>query len=108
MRSGELIERIWTALQTSTSWEADESEHDELFVDLEWLLAADAGGCLSVWNMPPLAALEPVLAMWLEGWSAYYDGLAGPEFKAERRGVIDATFQRLRELSQRRDEQRAE
>ena len=28
--------------------------------------------------------------------------------KLERRGVIDATFQRLRELSQRRDEQRAE
>ncbi|MEZ4465241.1 MAG: DUF4259 domain-containing protein [bacterium] len=106
-RSRALIEDVWTALRSPTSWEADESDHDALFVDLEWLGALGAAKCLSLWDLPSVADLEPVLVRWLAGWSAYFDGLAGPEFKAERRAVIDATFDRLRALCAERDRQRA-
>jgi len=44
---------------------------------------------------------------WLTAWSSYFDGLSGPEFKAERRAVIEATFARFREICGKYEELRA-
>ncbi|MBN2497871.1 MAG: hypothetical protein JXR96_24975 [Deltaproteobacteria bacterium] len=107
-RSDELIERLWTAIKDTYSAEADESAHDELFVDLEWLFALEAGGCFNGWKLPAVSELEPVLEAWLAHWSGYFDGLSGPEFKAERRAVIEQTFERLRVICAEYERQRAE
>ena len=100
-RSSELIGQIWDSLRDKTSTEADESDYDELFVNLEWLLALEAAGLVSGWTLPPVAELDPVTESWLAAWSEYFDGLAGPEFKAERRAVIEKTFDRFRALCEK-------
>lgn len=94
-QSRELITRVWTTLSDPASWEADECLYDQLFVDLEWLLTLADAGRLSLWDLPPADDFQRVTTAWLDGWGAYFDGLAGPAFKAERRAVIVATFERV-------------
>ncbi len=93
--STELISTVWTLMQSKASTEADESEYDELFARLEWLFAVDASGAFNGWTLPAVAEVEPVLATWFDAWGVYFDGLSGPEFKAERGAVILASFQRF-------------
>lgn len=97
-RSEELLGRLWTSLQSQESWEADECLHDALFLDIEWAIALHKAERLSVWGLAPVAEFDRVTQTWLAGWSEYFDGLSGPEFKAERRGVIEQTFAQLRGL----------
>jgi len=106
-RSSTLIDEIWTALQSSSSWEADEADYDMLFVNLEWLFATETAGCFNGWDLPPVAELAPVMETWLAGWSDYFDGLSGPEFKAERGAVIRSTFDRFRAICEKYEAQRA-
>lgn len=105
-RSDELVERVWSALKSKTSTEADEYEYDALFVDLEWVFALETAGCFNGWNLPPTSELDQVAAVWLEAWSVYFDGLSGPEFRAERRAVIEETFGRFREICAKYEAQR--
>lgn len=97
-RSIELTNRVWDALRSPTSAEADESEHDALFVDLEWLLTLEEAGLFNGWFLPPVNELDQAFEGWFEAWSDYFDGLADADFKAERRGIIEDTFNRLREV----------
>lgn len=97
-RSEELLGRLWTSLQEQESWEADESLHDELFLDIEWAIALHQAKRLSVWSLAPVTEFDQVTQAWLLGWAEYFDGLSGPEFKAERRAVIEQTFAKLRGL----------
>ncbi|MCA9568806.1 MAG: hypothetical protein KC656_13230 [Myxococcales bacterium] len=94
-RSAELVGRVWDALRDPSSREADEYGYDALFVDLTWLLHMAGTPAFSGWDLPPKSEVEPVLAAWIEGWGTYFDGLAGPEFKAERQAVIEASFAEL-------------
>lgn len=105
-RSEELLGRLWTSLKSQESWEADESLHDELFLDIEWAIALQNARRLSVWNLAPPAEFDRVTQTWLAGWSEYFDGLSGPEFKAERRAVIEHTFAQLRGLFSSAQQQR--
>ena len=107
-RSDELIEQVWGLLRSKTSTEADEWEYDQLFVSLEVMLALEAADLCNGWSLPPTAEVEPVLQTWLAGWSDYFDGLAGPEFKAERRAVIEETFDRFRALCETYEKRRAD
>lgn len=104
--SATLITRVWTTLNDPTSWEADEHLYDQLFVDLEWLLTLADASRLSLWDLPPARDIQAVIATWLAGWDPYFDELAGPEFKAERRAVIVSTFDRLVAFAQANDTQR--
>lgn len=105
-RSAELLGRLWTSLQSQESWEADESLHDEVFLDIEWAIALHNAKRLTVWGLAPVADFDRVAQAWLAGWSEYFDGLAGPEFKAERRAVIEDTFAQLRGLFSTAQQQR--
>ncbi|MFT5586685.1 MAG: hypothetical protein ACI9VR_004284 [Cognaticolwellia sp.] len=105
-RSGVLLGRLWSALQEQESWEADESLHDELFVDIEWAIALHGAGLLSVWDLVPPQQFDAAVAIWLAGWSVYFDGLSGPEFKAERRSAIEKSFAQLRGLFSTAQQQR--
>lgn len=107
-RSDELVASIWESLRDADSAEADEYEYDELFVNLEWLFAVEGAGCFNGWGLPDVAELDPVLEGWLTAWSTYFDGLAGPEFKAERRRVIEATFGRFRKICAKYEAQRSD
>jgi hypothetical protein len=106
-RSDALVKEIWAALCDLSSAEADECEHDALFVAIEWVFALEAAGCFSGWNLPSAADLDAATAPWLARWSDYFDGLSGPEFKAERRAVIAESFARLRDLCARYEAQRS-
>ncbi len=107
-RSMQLITGLWGRLQQQQSWEADESDHDELFVDFEMLFALESAGAFNGWGLPPVAELDPVCERWLAGWAEYFPGL-GPseEFMAERRGVIEDTFARFREICAKYEAQRS-
>lgn len=105
-RSDDLVDDVWASLRGVESTQADEYEYDLLFVNLEWINALETAGCFNGWRLPPVAELDPVLAAWLDAWSEYFDGLAGPEFKAERQGVIEATFARFREICAKYEAQR--
>ena len=105
--SDRLIQEVWTLLSDPGSAEADEDEHDLLFVKLEWLLALHDAGVFSGWNLPKPGDLAPVLEAWKAAWSTYFDGLSGPEFKAERAAVIDATFERFRSVCDAAEKARA-
>lgn len=95
-RSDALITQLWERIQKQESWEADEWECAALFVDLESLLALEAGGVFSGYSLPSRDKARPVIDRWLAGWGAYFDGLAPREgFKAERRAVIEQTFERF-------------
>ena len=95
-RSKELTAKVWDGLRSESSTEADECEYDDLFVDLEWLLAVETAGCFNGWDLPSTAELDPVVEQWLAKWGVYFDGLAGPDFKARRRAVIVETFDKMR------------
>lgn len=95
-RSTALGERVWKPLQDDESTEADEDLYSQLFVDLEWLLTLEKADLFSGWGLPPVAELDPVVERWLTLWADYFDGLSGPEFKAERRAVIEASFAQYR------------
>lgn len=96
-RSARLMKQTWRRLRSRTSWEADEHAYDALFVDLETVLALDAAGLLSSAEIPDAAALDATIQRWLVGWDAYFDGLDPVGgFKAERRAVIEATFDRFK------------
>lgn len=98
-RSTALIGELWGRVQKSDSWEADEWDHDALFVEFEILFALEAAGVFNGWELPPAAEVDRVRDTWLAGWDAYYPSLgATPEFTAERRGVIEATFARFRDI----------
>jgi hypothetical protein len=95
-RSHELMEQLWTRLGTQESWEADEYDHDALFVDFETLFALEAAGVFEGQALPSPEEVAPVRTRWIEGWDAYFDGLSPKgDFKAQRRAVIDATFDRF-------------
>jgi hypothetical protein len=96
-KSSALIKSIWSNMQDPASREADEDLYDKLFVELEWLLALEAAKVFSGWGLPAPKEVDEVTQAWLAGWSDYFDGLSGPEFKAERRAVIEDTFARFRE-----------
>ena len=96
--SNELIEAIWTLLHSEESPEADEAEYCELFTRLEWLFAVENAGAFNGWKLPPVAQVEPVLDRWFVAWADYFDGLSGPEFKAERGAVIETTFDRFKAI----------
>lgn len=102
--SSVLIDKIWKALQSQQSWEADEHEYDELFVHFEWLISLEEKGLLSIWNLPSATEFDAASKVWLEGWGEYFDGLSGPEFKAERLEVIQKTFGTFRELCIKNEE----
>ena len=105
--SSGLIGRVWSRLRDTTSAEADEWDHDALFVDLEMLFALADHGVFNGWDLPRATDLDPVTRRWLAHWEDYFDGLAPREgFKAERRGVIEASFARLRGLCAANDEAR--
>lgn len=97
-RSDALTARLWATLQNPESWEADEGLHDALFVDIEWAIALHKAGLLNLWSLAPVADFDAAVATWVQGWSAYFDGLAGEGFKAERLQVIQDTFATLRGL----------
>lgn len=94
--SNALSQSIWDNLRDPASQEADENLYDKLFVELEWLLALEGAKAFSGWRLPPTQEVDEATQTWLAGWSDYFDGLSGPEFKAERRAVIEDTFQRFR------------
>lgn len=104
MQSDRLAKRIWNRLRRRASWEADEYDHDALFVDLEVALALHAAGLFSTYGMPKPEDLDKAYTKWLAGWDVYFDGL-DPKggFKAERRAVIEQTFARFRALAVRTD-----
>lgn len=104
--SRELVESVWALLQSKTSPEADEWEYDELFVKLEWVIALEDAGVFNGWDLPPVAQLDPVLDIWFAAWADYFDGLAGPEFKAERGSVIKQTFEKLKAICALYEERR--
>ncbi|MCB9687499.1 MAG: hypothetical protein H6738_04330 [Alphaproteobacteria bacterium] len=106
-RSAELTKAVWDGLRDPLSAEADEIEHDALFVSLEWLLAVDAAGCFDGWKLPTVAALDPVLEAWLARWATAIEELAGADFQARRREVIEHTFARLRAVCARVEAERA-
>ena len=106
-QSQQLIDRMWAALKDTTSAEADESDHDQLFVDLEWILTLEDANRFSGWHLPTVAELDAAITTWVAHWSGYFDGLSGPEFKAERLGVIEATFARLRTACAKYEARRA-
>jgi hypothetical protein len=98
-RSAELVTQLWTRAQTKESWQADEWDHDALFVDFEILFALEEGGLLSSGTLPPPTEVDPVRDRWLAGWDAYIDELhPQPGFKEERRAVIAKTFARFRSI----------
>ena len=98
-RSAGLIKKLWTRAQNSESWEADEGEHDALFVDFEIMFALEAGHVFNGWDLPAPADVDRVCERWLAGWDEYFQGMgASEEFAAERRGVIEVTFARFREI----------
>lgn len=99
--SEKLISKIWQALQTPESWEADEHNHDKLFVKLEWVFALDKANLINVWDCPDPEEFDAVIKIWLKGWSEYFDGLSGPEFKAERLEVIQKSFSAFRTLCEK-------
>ncbi len=93
-----LIHRTTELLASPESWEADESDYDELFVRLEWVISLQQAGVLDGFSLPTTQDLDELTTRWLAGWSDYFDGLSGPEFKAERRAVIEETFLQLRTI----------
>ena len=93
-----LIGRTLELLASEESWEADEDTYAELFVRLEWISALQQAGALDGFQLPNTNDLNELTTRWLAGWSDYFDGLSGPEFKAERRAVIDETFLQLRNI----------
>jgi len=105
-RSEALVADVWGAMQNLSTAEADEFEYDQLFADLEWLFALDAGGCLSLWRLPEPSAVDAATTPWLAAWEVYFRELAGDEFLNERRGVIVASFERFRALCERASAQR--
>lgn len=70
------------------------------------LFALDAGGVLSEWDLPPAKEVDEVTQRWLSRWGPYFDELSGPEFKAKRLTVIEATFARFRALCAKNDADR--
>lgn len=105
-RSDTLMARLWATLQDPESWEADEGQHDALFVDIEWAIALHKAGLLNVWSLAPVADFDAAVATWIAGWSAYFDGLADEGFKAERAAVIRDSFAQLRGLFSTAHQQR--
>ena len=105
-RSAELVEQLWTRVQTQESWEADEWEHDALFVDFEFVFALETGGLLNGGALPSPAEVDTVRDRWLAGWDAYIDQLdPKPEFKRDRRAVIRETFARFRSICAKHHDQ---
>ena len=97
--SDALAKRIWTRLRRRASTQADEYDHDLLFVDLETALALRGADLFAPSELPEATAFDAAVARWLERWDAYLDELAPQEgYKAERRAVIEATFARYREI----------
>lgn len=106
-RSNELIERVWGGFKNLSSAEADESEHTELCLDLEWLFALERMALFNGWSLPPVKEVDQVLESWLAAWSKYFDGLSGPEFKAERQAVLEESLADFRSLCEKYEKRRA-
>lgn len=104
--SSELVDKIWKALQSQQSWEADEHEYDELFVHLEWLLSLEKVDLFNIWDMPSPTEFDAVIEVWIAGWGKYFDGLSGKEFKAERFNIIQKTFADFRVICEKNKQMR--
>lgn len=102
-RSGKVMKQAWALLRRRTSWEADEYDHDALFVVLETVLALDAAGLIDGTEVPADDAIARTMARWLVGWDAYMDELGCKDgYKPERRAVIEGTFARFRAVCDKR------
>ncbi len=98
-RSSALIKQLWERAQNQESWEADEWMHDALFVDFEMLFALENAKLFNGWDLPKPTDVEPARTKWMAGWTSYYEGMgATEEFAAERRSVIEATWQRFMDI----------
>lgn len=97
-RSNELIGRVWGCFKKTSSAEADESEHWQLCLDMEWLFALERTALFSGWGLPGVQEFDEVMALWLDAWSNYFDGLSGPEFKAERKVVLTESIAEFRAI----------
>ena len=102
LRSDREIRRAWALLRRRSSAEADEYDHDALFVALEVIFALDTAGLLAGCAVPDAGAIGRACSKWLTRWDDYVDGLhPKPGFKAERRAVIEASFARFATICDR-------
>lgn len=98
-RSHELTARVLAGLAAPINRDADEPGHAELFVDLEVMLALAARELFTPYDLPEPAAARRLCDDFFGDWAASMDELeASPDFKAERRAVIEVTFERFVEL----------
>lgn len=96
-RSSEMTTRIWKAILSKDSTEADESDYDELFINIDTVVALDSVGLFRGWKMPTPDEFDTAIRTWLDLWDDYFDGMGSTvEFKAERKGVIEDTFAKFR------------
>lgn len=95
--SDELFERVITLLQHPRAHEYDEEEIDELFVRIEMIFALHDRRMIT--SSPGPEALEPLLAPYLKRWEDYQTS-AGDGVPAERRRVIERTFEQLLQITE--------
>ncbi len=95
--SEKLLKRIVELAGSEAATQFDEYDHDLLFYSFEALFALDTHGLFSWWECPTPEAAQALKVQHLEGWSVYFDEGAGAsaEFTAQRRQVIEATFDRF-------------
>ncbi len=94
--SFELLKRIVTLAESESGTQFAEYDHHHLFYSFEVLFALDAHRILNWKRCPTPEAALALKTSYLERWSEYYAGAgATPEFAAERRQVIENTFDRF-------------
>jgi hypothetical protein len=96
--SDELFERVITLLQTPEAYQYDESDHDELFVRVEMILAMAARGMIN--SSPAAEDIAPLIGPYITNYASYYQS-AGDEFPQARRKVLEDTFVNLLNVAEK-------
>ncbi|MFI1439241.1 DUF4259 domain-containing protein [Streptomyces fructofermentans] len=96
----ELVDRLVTEVEKAVSGDPVRLEPDEYWgvavpCNLELLLTLDAQGWVGV-TLPPPDAVRRWRTTYLAAWERGIDALEPtPEYRKERRAVLDDTFERL-------------